>query len=218
MAHTLALLVTEVRAGSQGESIGLKKGDAIHRVNGVQVIDNKAFGEQLRVLQGNGVLSVERRGELLEVPFEQGPLGIVTEVLPFETEHLAADGAPDRQSLRAAARKVVVTTAPSLENYRLVKTVEVVSAECVFGINVFRDFFAGLTDVFGGRSNSVQDVLRNARRTALEELKMEAASVGANAVIATDLDYSEFTGKGTSMLFLVASGTAVIVEPVGEPA
>jgi uncharacterized protein YbjQ (UPF0145 family) len=80
--------------------------------------------------------------------------------------------------------------------------------------NLFSDFFAGMTDFFGGRSDSTQKVLRDARRTCLYELKKEAYEGGANAVIAVKLDYSEFTGKGKSMLFLVASGTAVQVEKV----
>lgn len=72
--------------------------------------------------------------------------------------------------------------------------------------------FAGVRDVFGGRSSATQKILRDARITCLQELKNEANNLGANAVIATRLDYSEFSGGGKSMLFLVASGTAVVVE------
>jgi len=107
---------------------------------------------------------------------------------------------------------VVLTTAPWLEGYRVVETLEIVTSECVYGMNMFRDFFAGITDAMGGRSESTQSVLKDARKTCLLELKKEAFSVGANAVIAVDLDYSEFSGQGKSMLFLVASGTAVKVE------
>lgn len=89
------------------------------------------------------------------------------------------------------------------------RTIDIVTAECVFGMNLFRDFFAGLSDITGGRSESTQKVLREARRTCLTELRREAHRIGANAVIAVDLDYSEFSGQGKSMLFLVASGTAV---------
>jgi len=112
------------------------------------------------------------------------------------------------------ALQIILTTANSLEGYRIVETVEVISSECVFGINIFHDLFAGLTDIFGGRSYTTQQVLRDARRTCLYELKREAAALGANAVIAIDLDYSESSGKGKSMLFLVATGTAVRVERV----
>lgn len=80
-------------------------------------------------------------------------------------------------------------------------------------MNIFRDYFAAVTDIFGGRSSATQRVLRDARKTCLAELKKEADELGANAVIAVKLDYSEFSGGGKSMLFLVASGTAVVIEP-----
>ncbi len=76
-------------------------------------------------------------------------------------------------------------------------------------MNIFKDFFAGVRDIFGGRSAATQGVLRDARKVVLTELRREAYSVGANAVVGVDLDYSEFSGGGKSMLFLVASGTAV---------
>ena len=75
-----------------------------------------------------------------------------------------------------------------------------------------RDFFAGVRDLFGGRSQASQKVLRDARIQCLNELRQEAYKIDANAVIGIDLDYSEISGKGKGMLFLVASGTAVKVE------
>ncbi len=123
----------------------------------------------------------------------------------------------DSHELDRRAQKIICTTAPSLEGYHVTKTLEVITAECVFGMNIFRDAFANLRDFFGGRSKASQKVLRDARKTCLWELKKEAAEIGADAVIAVDLDYSEFSGAG-SMLFLVASGTAVKVEPISiEP-
>ena len=83
-------------------------------------------------------------------------------------------------------------------------------------MNIFRDFFASMTDFFGGRSKSTQKVLKDARNVCLNELRREAYEIGANAVIAVDLDYSEFSGQGKSMLFLVANGTAVQVEKIGD--
>lgn len=109
--------------------------------------------------------------------------------------------------------KLAVTTAPNLEGFTIVRTLDVITAECVFGMNIFRDLFASASDILGGRSAATQNVLRDARRTCLDELKTEALKLGANAVIAIDLDYSEISGQGKSMLFLVASGTAVVVEP-----
>jgi len=110
------------------------------------------------------------------------------------------------------AKDIIVTTEPAMDGYRVTRRLEVITAECVFGMNLFRDFFASITDILGGRSSSSQKVLRDARRTCLTELRREALIAGANAIVAVDLDYNEISGDGKSMLFLVASGTAVIVE------
>ena len=94
----------------------------------------------------------------------------------------------------------------------MAERIEIITAECVFGMNVFRDMFAGIRDIFGGRSSVSQKVLRDSRRVCLTELRREALLLGANAVIAVDLSYNEISGDGKSMLFLVASGTACRVE------
>ena len=107
------------------------------------------------------------------------------------------------------ARHMVITTAPNLEGFQITETLDVISSECVFGMNIFKDFFASVTDIVGGRSNSTQKVLRDARRECLRGLKEEAAELGADSIIGIDLDYSEFSGGGKSMLFVVATGTAV---------
>ena len=102
--------------------------------------------------------------------------------------------------------KVILTTAYVVSNREIDHEIEVITSECVYGMNVFRDFFAGARNFFGGRSKASQKVLNDLRETCLYELKASAYDKGADAVIAIDLDYSEFSG---SMLFLVASGTAV---------
>ena len=112
------------------------------------------------------------------------------------------------------AKDILLTTETMLEGLHIEERIEVVTAECVFGMNMFRDFFAGIRDVLGGRSAASQKVLRDLRRTCLTELKREALLVNANAVIAIDLDYSEISGDGKSMLFMVASGTAVRISGI----
>ena len=104
---------------------------------------------------------------------------------------------------------IILTTENNPQDLFVEERIEIISAECVFGMNLFRDFFAGIRDVFGGRSGASQKVLRDARKACLSELKIEAHLLGANAVIGVALSYSEFSGQGKSMLFLVASGTAV---------
>lgn len=114
-----------------------------------------------------------------------------------------------------AIRAVMISTEALLADHRVVKRLDIVTAECVYGVNIFRDLFAAVRDIVGGRAQSIQDVLRDARKTCLYELKREAARLGANAVIGVDLDYSELSGGGKSgLLLLVASGTAVVLEPV----
>ena len=127
-----------------------------------------------------------------------------------------AKEAEERQKELDKLKNITLTTSHFLEGYKVTKTIDIITAECVFGMNIFRDFFAGVTDIVGGRSEATQTVLRDARNVCLNELRKEAFMVGANAVIAVDLDYSEFSGKMKSMLFLVASGTAVTVEEIPE--
>jgi len=110
------------------------------------------------------------------------------------------------------AKDIIITTEMVLSGHTVMERIEIITAECVFGMNMFRDYFAGIRDIFGGRSKASQKVLRDSRRICLTELRREALMVGANAVIAVDLDYSEISGDGKSMLFLVASGTAVRIE------
>jgi uncharacterized protein YbjQ (UPF0145 family) len=108
------------------------------------------------------------------------------------------------------ARNIILTTSFEVAGRQIDREIEILTSECVYGMNVFRDLFAAVRDVFGGRSKASQKVLRDARKTALAELRGEALMVGADAVIAVDLDYQEFSGyKDGSMLMIVASGTAV---------
>ena len=102
--------------------------------------------------------------------------------------------------------KVILTTAYVVSNREIDHEIEVITSECVYGMNVFRDVFAAARNIFGGRSDATQKILNDLRETCLYELKALAYDKGADAVIAIDLDYSEFSG---GMLFLVASGTAV---------
>lgn len=112
--------------------------------------------------------------------------------------------------LNSAIDAILLTT-ETAPNLNITKRIEIVTAECAFGMNIFKDLFAGVRDIVGGRSKAVQETMRNARRTALYELKKEAYGVGANAVVGVDLDYVELSNAG-SMVMLVASGTAVVIE------
>jgi uncharacterized protein YbjQ (UPF0145 family) len=106
----------------------------------------------------------------------------------------------------------IVLTTETASNLPITKRIEIVTAECAYGMNIFKDLFAGVRNIVGGRSEAVQSTMRDARKTVLSELKREAHAVGANAVVGVDLDYVELAGSGSSMLMLVASGTAVVIE------
>lgn len=116
-----------------------------------------------------------------------------------------------REHWDAFVQRLPVSTTPTIPGREIQSAVDVVSAECAFGMNLLRDFFASITDITGGRSASTQKVLRDARQVALLQLRYEAHNLGANAVVGVDLDYSEFSGGGKAMLFVVATGTAVIL-------
>lgn len=104
---------------------------------------------------------------------------------------------------------MLITTTSTLQDKTVTDHLGLVSGEAIIGANVFRDFFAGIRDIVGGRSGSYERALRNAKDIALKEMEEEAQKMGANAVIGVDLDY-ETVGKESSMLMVTASGTAVV--------
>ena len=106
---------------------------------------------------------------------------------------------------------MLVTTTPIIEGTRIIHYYGIVSGETIIGANVFRDFLAGIRDFVGGRSGAYEEVLRQAKETAIKEMEEQAARLGANAVIGVDLDYETVGGSG-SMLMVTATGTAVVIE------
>lgn len=117
----------------------------------------------------------------------------------------------EAELLRDAEIEAIDLTTETAPNLKITKRIEIVTAECAFGMNIFKDLFAGVRDIVGGRSEAVQKTMRDSRKTVLYELKKEAYEVGANAVVGVDLDYVELSSAG-SMVMLVASGTAVVIE------
>ena len=103
---------------------------------------------------------------------------------------------------------MIVTTTPTIENKPVTQYLGIVTGETIIGANIIKDFFAGIRDIVGGRSGSYEKVLREAKDTALKEMTENALSLGAEAVIAVDLDY-ETVGPNGGMLMVTASGTAV---------
>lgn len=106
---------------------------------------------------------------------------------------------------------MIVTTTPTIEGKHIVAYHGIVTGETIIGTNFMKDLFAGIRDFVGGRSGSYENVLREGKEIALQEMQDRAEQMGANAIVGVDLDYETVGGSG-SMLMVTASGTAVTVE------
>ncbi len=224
------LVVVDMNAAGQAAKVGIRKHDVLFKYNGA-VLNSVEDLINPRAVMADNELTVIRGRELLTIMVVAGSLGVslvpypipdvniegVGEVLArFRNEDESktdAEKAAQEAERQARIAKIQVTTTPRLEGYRVTQTLDIITAEYVGGVNVLRDILTNWTDVLGGRSGTMQNELRKARETCLSSLKLEADRIGANAVIGVDLDYSEISGGGKSMLFLVASGTAVTVQP-----
>ena len=108
---------------------------------------------------------------------------------------------------------MLVTTTPGVEGRRIVAYKGLVGGDAILGADMFRDFFAGIRDILGGRSGAYEKVLRNAKNEAINDMIEQAREVGANAIVGVDLDYETIQiENGGSMLMVSASGTAVVLE------
>jgi uncharacterized protein YbjQ (UPF0145 family) len=107
-----------------------------------------------------------------------------------------------------ASGRMIVTTTPVIEGRQISGYLGIVTGEAILGANIFKDLFAGIRDIVGGRSGVYEQELGRARTIALEEMSQMAKAAGADAVIGVDLDY-ETVGQGGSMLMVTACGTAV---------
>lgn len=105
---------------------------------------------------------------------------------------------------------MILSTTPCIEGHPVREYKGVVTGETIIGANVFKDFLAGLTDFFGGRSSAYEKVLIEAKDTAMNEMMQRAMTIGANAVVGIDIDY-EALGQNGSMLMVTVSGTAVVI-------
>jgi uncharacterized protein YbjQ (UPF0145 family) len=106
---------------------------------------------------------------------------------------------------------MILTTTPQVEGKRIIHYCGIVTGEAIVGANIFKDFFAGIRDIVGGRSGAYEAELKKAREIAFLEIEESARSVGANAVVGVDLDY-EVVGQSGSMLMVSVSGTAVVLD------
>ncbi len=107
---------------------------------------------------------------------------------------------------------MIMTTTAAVQGLDLYEYLGVVTGEAILGANVFRDLFAGIRDIVGGRAGSYEKELRRAREIAMHEMEEQAIRLGANAIVGIDIDYETITmGDGGSMMMVTVSGTAVRV-------
>lgn len=226
------LLVDSITPGGLAANAGIRRYDVLYKYNDVVLGSAQDLIEASGSSLAANKLIVARGWAALNLSVPPGPLGIAVLPYPVPDTHiegvgevlarLGGENKPETEAQKAerlakVAERIAgiqATTTPQLEGYRVTKTLDIITAEYVGGMNLFRDFLAGITDLVGGRSGSIQSELRGARETCIANLKTEADRLGANAVIGVALDYSEISGGGKSMLFLVASGTAVVVEKI----
>lgn len=107
---------------------------------------------------------------------------------------------------------MIITTTPAVEGRKIVQYLGLVSGEAILGANIFKDMFAGIRNIVGGRSAAYEAELRNAKSIALGEMEEQGRAMGGNAVVGVDLDYESINVGGSNMLMVSASGTAVLME------
>src|SRR5690349_1220956 len=143
--------------------------------------------------------------------FLLGPHTSILLVPALDQWRLAAISKAARSSIRLAISGrilMIITTTDQVEGRRVIDYLGVVTGEAIIGVNVFRDFFAGIRDIVGGRSGGYQNALKDAREHAMADMQDAAKRLGADAVVGIDLDY-EVLGKENGMLMVSINGTAV---------
>ncbi len=110
---------------------------------------------------------------------------------------------------RIGGNELIITTTPTVEGHKIIEYKGIVFGEVIAGVNFVKDFMAGLSNFFGGRSSTYEEELITARQSALNEMEQRAARMGANAVVGVDVDY-EVLGTDNGMLMVTVSGTAVV--------
>ena len=145
------------------------------------------------------------------VPFYNVVGGVCSDCV-HKRERATAEAVRETEISEDDLGQILLSTEAS-PDLQVAERIDIISAEFAVGMGLLTDIFNAWRDVFGGRSKSYQNALKDARRAVLRELRREAYAVGANAVLGVSLDYSEISGCGKSMLFLVATGTAVRLAP-----
>ena len=193
--------VSIVRDDGNAAKIGIQPNDLIYRINGAPVASPQAVTDTIAA--GSAQFTLLRAGKLVEVSVESSSLGVVLNEVEFD------EGAWLRDQ---AIENVLLTTAQSVADRRIIKTLDIVGAQCIYGVNAFADLAAGIREFVGGRSQGLQRKIAEARQEVCRELRAEAHMLGGNGVIAVAFEYTEIGDKGGYMLMVTGAGTSVVLE------
>lgn len=201
------LTVTSMTDEGLAYAHGIRVGDVILNVGGVEVGTNVAFSRELSRHEDGITLSINRGGEDIEIAVPKGKLGLVAEEQDLDIKQRRAD-------FQAAklAKSVAVVTMDNIDGYTTKTVLGIVSSEYAVGMNVLKDVLVSGRDIFGGRSKVVQDAFKEAKEVCLTEIRREARQLGANAVLGVRFQHSQMSGTSTTMLLMVISGTAAVIQ------
>lgn len=191
--------VNIIRDDGYGASIGLHPKDVIYRINGKTDICSQDISAA--IANGPATFSVIRGENRLEFEIDSPSLGVVLGDIDFDISAFET---------AEAISTIVLTTSPSIPGKEIQRVVDVVGAQCVYGINVLEDIATGIRDAIGGRSAIMQNRVAEARAQCCRELREAAHKLGANGVVSISFNYSDIGDKGGYMLMATATGTAVI--------
>lgn len=193
--------VSIVRDDGYAKTVGFLPEDLIYKINGQHVESPQVVTDALA--KGPATFTVVRGDKTIDISVQSSSLGVVLGEAEFnEGEWLKG----------LAVASVLLTTAQAIPERKVVKTIGVVGAQCVYGVNALADLAAGVREFVGGRSQGLQKRIAEARVEVCREMQIEAHAVGANAIIAISFEHTEIGDKGGYMLMVVGTGTAVVVE------
>lgn len=204
------LKITDIQAGGLAEAYGLMLGDVIESYAGVAIDCNDTL---LRVISSNANdvdLIYIRKNSRQKITIPPGRLGVATIAWAVDMEFLAET---KLIASRTPSISIICTTAPTIEGRTINETIKIVGSECVYGSGPIKEVFAGVRDLVGGRSKTVEKLISDARNSALDELKMQASEIGADALIAVSFQILNISNVQT-MIMVSATGSAVKLNPV----
>lgn len=191
--------VNIVKDDGYARSAGILPGDIILRINNRLISDPAQVSDE--VAKGPCDFVIIRGALQINKRIDSPTLGVVLGEAEFDELAFAAE---------QAISNVALSTAQTIPGRTIAKSLDVVGAQCVYGVNALADMAAGVREMIGGRSAGLQKRIAEARAEVCRELKAEAHRIGADGVVAVTFEHSEIGDKGGFMLMVTATGTAVV--------